>query len=540
MKGGAAASVAVPLELLHARHSRPWFRSAETGYMDTAGLPLAEMDPAQIKSIALKAIDAARQAGADYADVRLSRTSSQTFYVGATVMIGGVSDSQYAAISVRALVNGVWGFAASSVWTEDEAIALANSAVSQARAVSGVLPPEPPVEMPAIPAVEGQWQTPIQIDPFLIPEREKIDFLTSWMEGANHIRRGVSHGVSTMRFSKQLKVLATTDGSYVTQTLYASGGEFPIYVSNPDWRQSGSISLGADGLERSGAGWELFLQARIPDQFERLVAEGEEILKYSPSATAVGRFDVILDALTTARIFDATLGVALEPDRILGRTNYHAPGTYLRPPLERVIGSRQASPLLNVSANRHKEGGLATVMWDEEGVEPSDFSLIKEGRVTELPLTREQAAWLPQGRSNGSAGADSAIRMPFQTAPNYVIESGSDAVSLQEMIADTRRGYLIHRGFPRMDFQSRSGTIASPLVRHIINGKLFAPAINAIAFVEMPQFWRSLDRVGSSVEQKGIDISRFKGSPFGQTSHTIWSVPVRLRNVPVGDGMRRL
>lgn len=535
----------MPLEFLHARHSRPWFRADATGYdatgySDSASLTMAEMDPAQIRSIALKAIDAARQAGADYADVRLSRTSSQTFYVGSTVMIGGVTDSQYAAIGVRALVNGVWGFAASSVWTVDEAVSLADSAVAQARAVSAVLPPPTPVEMPAIPAVQGHWETPIQIDPFLIPEREKIDFLTSWMESANHIRRGVSHGVSHMRFSKQLKVLATTDGSYITQTLYASGGEFPIYISNPDWRQSGSISLGADGLERSGAGWELFLQARIPDQFERLVEEGEEILRYTPSATTVGRFDVILDAFTTARLFDATLGVAIEPERIMGRTNYHAPGTYLRPPLERVVGSRQASPLLNVSATRRKEGGLATVKWDEEGVEPSDFSLIKAGRVAELPLTREQAAWLPQGRANGSAGADSAIRMPFQTAPNYVIEPGSDAVSIEEMITDTRRGYIIRRGYPRMDFQSRSGTVAAPLVRHIVNGKLFAPAINAIAYVDMPQFWHSLDRVGNSAEQRAIDISRFKGSPFGQTSHTIWSVPVRLRNVAVGDGMRRL
>src|SRR5690606_1334625 len=64
------------------------------------------------------ALSAARDAGATYADVRIGRYRSQN--IGTReLQITGVSDSESYGMGVRTIVNGAWGFAATSVMTKD-------------------------------------------------------------------------------------------------------------------------------------------------------------------------------------------------------------------------------------------------------------------------------------------------------------------------------------------------------------------------------------------------------------------------------------
>ncbi len=72
-------------------------------------------DPA-IKALALRAVDAAKSAGATYADARVTRTERQLLFSEETY---NWHDSEELAIGVRALVNGYWGFAASAIWTNE-------------------------------------------------------------------------------------------------------------------------------------------------------------------------------------------------------------------------------------------------------------------------------------------------------------------------------------------------------------------------------------------------------------------------------------
>jgi len=77
-----------------------------------------------VKELMNTALNAAKMAGASYADVRCSR-QRQNFVFTREQQIQQVVDTDTVGIGVRALVDGTWGFAATRVLTKDGAAAAA-------------------------------------------------------------------------------------------------------------------------------------------------------------------------------------------------------------------------------------------------------------------------------------------------------------------------------------------------------------------------------------------------------------------------------
>jgi TldD protein len=86
-------------------------------------LPAPAADAAVI-DLANEALNAARGAGASYADVRIGRYRRQGVATRERQVLG-VSDNESYGLGVRTLVNGSWGFAATSVMTRAGAQAAA-------------------------------------------------------------------------------------------------------------------------------------------------------------------------------------------------------------------------------------------------------------------------------------------------------------------------------------------------------------------------------------------------------------------------------
>src|SRR5688572_33397613 len=78
-------------------------------------LPAPSADAAVI-DLANDALNAARGAGASYADVRIGSYRRQQIATRER-QVTGVADSESYGLGVRTLVNGCWGFAATSVMT---------------------------------------------------------------------------------------------------------------------------------------------------------------------------------------------------------------------------------------------------------------------------------------------------------------------------------------------------------------------------------------------------------------------------------------
>ena len=81
----------------------------------------------------MRALDAARDAGAGYADVRVGRYRNN-FIVTREQQIINVVDTDSLGCGVRALVDGTWGFGATRTLTPDGVAAAAREAVAIAKA----------------------------------------------------------------------------------------------------------------------------------------------------------------------------------------------------------------------------------------------------------------------------------------------------------------------------------------------------------------------------------------------------------------------
>src|SRR3954465_560912 len=110
--------------------------------------PAPAMDPAT-RALLMDALNAAKMAGASYADARIGRYL-QNFVSTREQQITGVTDTDSIGAGVRALVDGTWGFAATRTLTKDGVADAAKKAVAIARATR--IGQGKPVELAPAPA----------------------------------------------------------------------------------------------------------------------------------------------------------------------------------------------------------------------------------------------------------------------------------------------------------------------------------------------------------------------------------------------------
>jgi TldD protein len=96
----------------------------------------SSVDPAfldlPLQEAAAAGLQAARDAGAAHADVRIERLRGQDLSLR-DGRLESLQDAVSAGIAVRVVTDGTWGFASSSDVTVEEAVRLARQAVDVAR-----------------------------------------------------------------------------------------------------------------------------------------------------------------------------------------------------------------------------------------------------------------------------------------------------------------------------------------------------------------------------------------------------------------------
>ncbi|MDQ6612004.1 MAG: twin-arginine translocation signal domain-containing protein [Gemmatimonadota bacterium] len=183
--------------------------------------PFSPSDPAA-RELAMLAIDTAKTAGANYADARVCRNNSR--FIGTQqARVAGLGDNETFGIGIRVLVGGSWGFAATSDLTRDEVARTRKLAVLQAKA-DRVAQRRPVQLAPVTPTGNGTWRSNAKIDPFDVPIEQQVALLIQANEAALKVLKPGGQGVgfvsSSMFFLREEKSLATTDGTFVVQTVF--------------------------------------------------------------------------------------------------------------------------------------------------------------------------------------------------------------------------------------------------------------------------------------------------------------------------------
>ncbi|HEV2132496.1 MAG TPA: TldD/PmbA family protein, partial [Longimicrobiaceae bacterium] len=407
------------------------------------------------REVAMRALDAARSAGAQYADVRISRNRAQSVSTRER-QITGLIDNETFGFGVRVLVGGTFGFAASREMTLAEAERVARQAVAQARA--NALPQRHPVVLAPVEAHEGQWRSPIEVDPFEVPIEEKVELLLAANAAALAVP-GARFVTSAMFFVSEEKTFASTEGTYTQQTVYRCLPQMTVTAVSPDF--SDFQTRNSTAVQPMGLGYEYVLRADLVANAPKWAEDA--VQKLSAKPVQPGRYDLVLLPSNLFLTIHESIAHPTELDRIFGYEANYA-GTSFIYPLEEFLGKfRYGPPLMNIQGERSTAGGLATVAWDDEGVVPDEYLIVKEGVLHDLQTTREQAPWLADWyrqigkpvRSHGNSYAQSWADVQFQRMPNVnLLPHPERDVSLDELIADVKDGILIEgRGSYSIDQQ---------------------------------------------------------------------------------------
>jgi TldD protein len=183
----------------------------------------------------------------------------------------------------------------------------------------------------------------------------------------------------------------------------------------------------------------------------------------------------------------------------MGYEANYAGTSFVAPPAAVLGKLRLGPPMMNLVGNRSEQGALATIGYDDDGVRPDDFHIVKDGVFVDYQTTREQAPWLAdwyraQGkpvRSHGCSYAQSWADVQFQRMPNVSLQPGARDLSWEDMIAATDRGIaMVGRSSYSIDQQRYNAQFGAQLCYEIRGGKIVGQLRDVAYQMRTPEFWR--------------------------------------------------
>jgi TldD protein len=497
--------------------------------------PIEPIPDSTIRELMMDGLAAAKSAGAGYADVRIGR-QRQNFVFTREQQIQNVVDTDSMGCGIRALVDGTWGFAATRLLTKDGVAAAAREAVAIAKA-NRVARDRPVVLTPAPTVPNATWKSAYTVDPWSISVEEKAALLLKANAEALKVK-GVKYIFSGLFFVKEERSYANSEGTVTTQTAVRSWPLMQITAISPDFSDFQNRSNIAPPM---GRGWEYVLERDLSGNAAKWGAEAVEKLSAKP--VEVGRYDLVLHPTHLWLTIHESIAHPTELDRAMGYEANYAGTSFVAPP-EKMLGTLRYGPdLMNIQGDRSQEGCLGTMGYDDEGVKPEPFLIIKNGILNDYQTTREQAAWLDwwykkQGketRSHGCSYAQNWDNVQFQRMPNVSLLPGEKEQSYEDLIAATDRGIaIVGDGSFSIDQQRYNAQFGGQTFHEIKGGKIVGMLKDVAYQMRTPDFWNAMDMIGGKKSYEiGGSFFDGKGQPGQINAVSHGAVPARFRNINV-------
>jgi TldD protein len=399
------------------------------------------VDADTLRSLALTGIDSARQAGAQYADIRIADT--HRFNMRQFFMLLPLSRMAFeAAYGLRVQVDAGWAFVFGMDLSQDSITRACRHAVDAARAMAKIN--KGPAVWASAPVVRGEWTVPVEIDPFKISPNAHAEMLGACKEIAERMPNTLAHTIE-FDWTSETRVFASTDGSLTTQRLIRS---------NPCIRvQAGSAIkvaktvLSVPGFTATNAGVESVSGSMLQERIKQTTEDAVRLSSYPEADAEVGRYDAVMDGSAVGAVLGTTLAHALELGRALGYEANGAGTSFLAPAGE-LLGTQIFSPHLTVTANVMTPADRGP-KWDDEGVAIEPFPVIRHGCVVDYFATRQSAPMLASRqhgqpvRPRGSAVSWTPALYPEGYASQLTMEPSTAGTSLDALIKEVSNGILV-------------------------------------------------------------------------------------------------
>ena len=483
--------------------------------IDSAFLALPARD------LAAAALQRAQELGAEHTDFRLERIRVATLDLR-DARLDSSTDTEDIGLAVRVIHDGAWGFASGVIRSVDAAAELAERAVATAK-VSRVLSSTPVVLAPEPVHGDVTWISAYDIDPFSVDESDRIGRLTELSERLM-AADGVDHVDAHLMQVLENKFYADTAGTITTQQRVRL---HPVFTAVNVDRGAGAFSSMRTLAPPVGRGWE-YLSGTGWD-FDSEIAELPGLLAEHAKAPSVeaGSYDLVIDPSNLWLTIHESIGHATELDRALGYEAAYAGTSFAT--LDQLNTLRYGSPVMNVTGDRVAEHGLATIGYDDEGVQTQQFDIVRDGTLVGYQLNRQMAHDNDMGRSNGCAFADSAGHIPLQRMANVSLQPAADGPSVDELISSVDRGiYILGDRSWSIDMQRFNFQFTGQQFHRIEKGKLVGQVRDVAYQATTTDFWGSMEAVGGpQTYVLGGAFNCGKGQP-GQVAAVSHGCPAAL------------
>ncbi|GAA2431486.1 TldD/PmbA family protein [Mycolicibacterium llatzerense] len=440
--------------------------------------------------LAEAAVSAALAAGASYADLRVHRITTEHIQLRDGELETSVVTREIG-LAVRVIVDGTWGFASHAELKPEVAAETARRAVQVAVALAPLnaerieLAPEPVY-------ADVSWVSPYGVDPFEVTAADKIALLGEY-SGRLLAADGVDHVSAGLQAVKEQVFYADVFGSSITQQRVRVQ---PMLEAVAVDSAAGSFESMRTLAPPTARGWEAVAGDEVWDwttelaELPTLLAEKVK----APSVTA-GPTDLVIDPTNLWLTIHESIGHATEYDRAIGYEAAYAGTSFATP--DKLGTMQYGSPIMNVTADRTVEHGLATIGFDDEGVRAQSWDLVRDGVFVGYQLDRVFAPKLGVARSNGCSYADSPHHVPIQRMANVSLQAGPDDLSTDDLIGRVENGiYIVGDKSWSIDMQRYNFQFTGQRFFKIRDGKLDGQVRDVAYQATTTDFWGSMEAVG--------------------------------------------
>ena len=477
-------------------------------------------------------IDRLRALGADYADARWVPVEENNYLL---MWNGNLKDAflnRESGIGVRVLYKGAWGFSAASDLSNLPA--LFDKALDNARAASQRV--TFPVRLADKKAVQAEFASPCQVNPFQVPFAEKVAFMQEMDQRLD--QAGVFQRIAELTFVRKQIVFVDSEGSEIEKLITDVFALLQVLGRDDQGEtHERKFALGRDGtLSR---GWESIDRQIFAENAERIVKELNQIL-VADQCPKDERSVILLPAIMWLQTHE-TIGHPLELDRILGYELAYAGGSFVT--LDDFGSLRYGSEKLTARADATMPNSPGSFGYDDDGVACQNSVLIDKGilvgAITGRQMVEEANAKAGKTIFDSSGGcnrASSFYRVPIERMTNINIDPGQDG-TLEDIVRNTERGIVLDGerswsiGSNREQFHF--GTEIGWLVE---DGEKKEVVKNPTYQGDTVKFWNSLSAVG---DESTVKVSWVPNCGKGQPNQVMQlghAAPVcRFENVRIGE-----
>lgn len=446
------------------------------------------------RRLAAAALSRARDFGVSHADFRFERVRYQHLSVR-DGSLQGAEDAEDLGFAVRVVHHGAWGFAAGVALTVDEAVKVAEQAVNVALVAAEMT--RSPVELAPEPVYDDvAWCSAYDVNPFDVPLAEKTALLEGWT-AALVAADAVDHASASLQQVQENKYYADLAGTTTTQQRVRLQPFVEAYGARGE--RFDSMATIAPPV---GRGWEYFTGGpEAAWDFDAELSGIPDLLAEKLAAPSVraGVYDLVIDPSNLWLTIHESIGHATELDRALGYEANYAGTSFATP--DQLGQLQYGSPLMHVTGDRTTPYGLATIGFDDEGVETQAWDIVRDGVLVGYQLDRPMAhtfgAALNGGRSNGCAYADSPGHIPIQRMANVSLQPDPHGPDTAGLISQVERGiYVVGDKSWSIDMQRFNFQFTGQRFYAIEGGELKGQVRDVAYQATTTDFWRSMSAVG--------------------------------------------